>query len=181
MTLAVYFKNVGGHQHGISLLELLTTIAILGILVSVAIPSYENYKDKKNGALAKRDILDIQKAVDLFYITNNQFPASLSQIGMDKLIDPWGTPYFYVNVVGYDPDDDDSDDDSDSHDGGDGDGDDDDVKVRRDKLLKPVNTDFDLYSAGKDKETKAPFSAKASRDDIIRCNNGGYLGYVKDY
>ena len=81
---------------------------------------------------------------------------------MDKLTDPWGSPYNYVNVAGYNKKTSDD-------------------KVRRDKKLKPVNTDFDLYSAGKDKQTKAPFTAKTSRDDIIRCNNGGYLGYVKDY
>jgi general secretion pathway protein G len=44
-----------------------------------------------------------------------------------------------------------------------------------------VNTDFDLYSKGKDGKSKIPFTAKASRDDIVRANNGRYIGPVSDY
>ena len=141
---------------------MLVVVAIISILVSIAIPAYETYQDERNFVQARQDLLAIQKSIDLYYIQNNEFPKSLSDIDMQDVRDPWGASYYYVNVATYDkklsPE-----------------------KVRRDKKLKPVNSDYDLYSAGKDGLTKPPFSAKISWDDIVRCNNGQYLGYAKDY
>ncbi len=53
--------------------------------------------------------------------------------------------------------------------------------LRKDKFLVPVNTDFDLYSKGRDGKSVAPFTAGASRDDVVRANNGGYFGLVQYY
>lgn len=141
---------------------MLVVVAIIGILVSIAVPAYENYQDERDYLQARQDLLAIQKAIDLYYVQNNEFPESLSDVDLQDVRDPWGESYYYVNVAAYDkktstP------------------------KVRRDKKLKPVNSDYDLYSAGKDGTTKPPFTAKASWDDIVRCNNGQYLGYAKDY
>jgi general secretion pathway protein G len=55
------------------------------------------------------------------------------------------------------------------------------VKIRKDRSLHPLNTDFDLYSLGADGRSVAPLTAKQSHDDIIRANNGGYYGYGEDY
>lgn len=147
---------------GFSVIEMLVVIAIIGMLFSIAVPAYENYQDEQNFIQAKQDILNIQKSIDWYYVEFNKFPGKLSDIGKHGLRDPWGNPYHYVNIASYDkkssPD-----------------------KVRRDKKLKPVNSDYDLYSSGKDGLTKPPFTAKMSQDDIVRCNNGQFLGYAKDY
>ena len=45
----------------------------------------------------------------------------------------------------------------------------------------PLNSDFDLYSMGPDGQTATPLTAKASRDDIVRANNGGFIGVASDY
>ena len=141
------------------MLEILIVIAILAILVSIAIPAYENYIDKKNIAQTKADVLEIQVIIDRFYVTNNRFPNDLAEIDENVRRDPWGNNYYYTNISA--------------------------VKnkgsVRKDKNLTPVNSDYDLYSAGKDGVTKPAFTAKASWDDIVRCNNGEYLGYARDY
>ena len=34
---------------------------------------------------------------------------------------------------------------------------------------------------GKDGDSKAPLTAQASRDDIIRANDGGYIGLASGY
>ena len=52
---------------------------------------------------------------------------------------------------------------------------------RKDKNLHQLNTDFDLYSSGKDRDSKRPLNAKASRDDIMRANNGAFIGLAEDY
>jgi general secretion pathway protein G len=53
--------------------------------------------------------------------------------------------------------------------------------VRKDRNTHPINTDFDLYSKGRDGKTNYPLTAEASQDDIIRANNGGYLGLASHY
>ena len=53
--------------------------------------------------------------------------------------------------------------------------------MRKDHNLVPVNSDFDLYSMGKDEATNSTFTAKVSEDDIVRANNGGYVGLVSEY
>jgi general secretion pathway protein G len=45
----------------------------------------------------------------------------------------------------------------------------------------PINSDFDLYSMGEDGKSSPPLTAKSSRDDIVRANNGAYYGYGRDY
>ena len=47
--------------------------------------------------------------------------------------------------------------------------------------MVPVNSDFDLYSMGPDGDSRAPFTAKASRDDIVRASNGGFIGPVSEF
>ncbi|MGD8570685.1 MAG: prepilin-type cleavage/methylation domain-containing protein, partial [Gammaproteobacteria bacterium] len=94
-----------------------------------------------------------------FYVTHNRFPADLSEIGQQNRRDPWGNPYYYTNVSTANNK----------------------SAARKDKNLTPVNSDFDLYSAGKDKQTRQPFTAAVSQDDIVRCNNGSYIGLATDY
>lgn len=53
--------------------------------------------------------------------------------------------------------------------------------ARKDHALHPLNTDFDLYSCGKDGETAKPLTAQKSRDDIIRANDGQYIGLASNY
>jgi general secretion pathway protein G len=54
-------------------------------------------------------------------------------------------------------------------------------KWRKDRFLVPLNSDYDLYSMGKDGCTVAPITAKASHDDILRANNGSYVGLASKY
>ena len=42
---------------------------------------------------------------------------------------------------------------------------------RKDKNIVPINSDFDLYSMGKDGTSVPPLTAQASRDDIVRAND----------
>lgn len=149
-------------KSGFSIIEVLIVITILGLLLSIATPAYEKYEGRRDTNQAKQDILAIQTAIDRFYIENNHFPDSLAEISMNQIKDPWGSPYFYLDVANYDKKSSDA-------------------KVRRDKKLKPVNSDYDLYSAGKDGLSKPPFTAGVSRDDVVRCNNGKYLGFARDY
>ncbi len=52
---------------------------------------------------------------------------------------------------------------------------------RKDRFLVPINSDYDLYSKGKDGESKAPLSPKVSHDDIIRANDGAFVGLASEF
>ena len=56
-----------------------------------------------------------------------------------------------------------------------------DNKLQRDRKLKPVNSDCDLYSAGKDQLTKPAVITEVSREDFVRCKNGRYIEPVVSY
>ncbi len=54
-------------------------------------------------------------------------------------------------------------------------------KPRKDHFLHPINSDFDIYSMGRDGDTVAPLTAKKSHDDIIRANDGGFYGLAANF
>ncbi len=103
----------------------------------------------------------IAALIDLYRTNNRVFPNSLADINMAGKLDPWNHPYKYLNL-------------SPVPHGMNG-------KVRKDKNLVPINSDFDLYSMGKDGASQAPLTAAASRDDVVRANDGRFVGLASDY
>ena len=53
--------------------------------------------------------------------------------------------------------------------------------MRKDRNLVPINTDYDLYSKGPDGASSPPLTARAGQDDIVRANDGAYIGVAADY
>ncbi len=53
--------------------------------------------------------------------------------------------------------------------------------ARKDRFLVPINSDFDIYSMGKDQDTVAPLNPPKSHDDIIRASDGGFYGLAKNF
>jgi type II secretory pathway pseudopilin PulG len=108
--LGVTSPQEGNHQRnrpepsatwvGMSLVELVVLVAILGMLLAVGLPLYTNYRDKARNAKAAADIVMIQFDVRLFASANNgQLPTSLDQLGRGAIRDPWGNPYKYLNFA----------------------------------------------------------------------------------
>ena len=146
---------------GFTLVELLIAVAIVGVLAAIAVPSYQNYRDRVMVAQAVIDITSLGAAIALYRLDSHAFPNSLADIGQAGRLDPWNHPYVYLNLSPL------------AH-GLNG-------KVRKDKNLHPLNSDFDLCSMGKDGKTAAPLTAAASRDDILRANDGRFVGLASDY
>lgn len=143
---------------GFTLVELMITLAIIGILASIAIPAYQDYTEKAKVYQAVQDIGGIQLKLKHYFNENRSYPDTLAAIGEDTHIDPWGNTYRYLNLIKY-------------GNGG----------ARRDKNLNPLNSDFDLYSIGKDAMTKLPISQKDSLDDVLRANDGSFINLAEDY
>jgi len=154
---------------GFTLLELMIGIAIVGILASIAVPNFIKYREKARLEVAITEMRFIEKEIVNFVVDNGELPEDLSEIGMDKVLDPWGRPYNYLRIQASDDAQDKK-----GKKGKKG-------KPRKDHQLHPINTDYDLYSVGKDGKSTAPLTAKISQDDLIRANNGGYVGLVSNY
>ncbi len=54
-------------------------------------------------------------------------------------------------------------------------------KARKDRKLNPLNSDFDLYSLGKNGVSKTQLTNKDSLDDVVRANDGAFVGLAADY
>lgn len=133
-------------------------LAILGIIVAIAVPSYWKQRDSAKVALAISDIAGLNANVR-HYITDNRVPPpSLAAIGESGKLDPWGNPYVYLDLTT----------------AGIG-------KARKNKNLVPINSEFDLYSMGKDGDSTPPLTAAKSRDDVILANDGRYIGLASNY
>ena len=53
--------------------------------------------------------------------------------------------------------------------------------ARKDRFGVPLNTDFDLYSMGKDRSSTDSLSTPNSHDDILRANDGAFVGLASDF
>jgi len=144
-------------QRGFTLLELLVAIAAAVIVASVAIPAFTGYVQRARVARAVSDIGTLSLNLYRWQLNTRAWPATLAEAGIGG-VDPWGRPYVYLRVQGATP-----------------------GQLRKDRNLVPINTDFDLYSLGPDGQTAAPLTAQKSQDDVVRANNGTFIGLATNY
>lgn len=163
-------KNFGGC--GFTLVELLFSLAIIGMLSAIAIPSYISYIDKTKNNTAISEITFIQICIERYYTETFRYPPTITDIASclpNIGIDPWGNAYVYLNII----------------DGGHG------IKgkVRKDHATNPINSLYDLYSMGKDGDTHVQVNPRGSarghgaagRDDIILGRDGAFIGLGADF
>jgi general secretion pathway protein G len=147
---------------GFTLVELITVVAVLAILSAMAIPVYSDYTSKARITRTVAEIRQIATSVTAYYSDHDgRYPDTLGDVGLAGLSDPWGHPYQYLKIEG-----------------GDSKGK---SEFRKDRFLNPLNTDYDLYSMGPDGLSQKPLNAKESRDDILRANNGGFIGPASEF
>lgn len=152
-------RNRNSLPAGLTLIELLLVVAILGVVVAIALPAYTDYRDRMNVSRAIADITVLNTGARLYMNEFKVPPPSLAAIGAAGRLDPWGNPYEYLDLTTG---------------GGPG-------NSRKNKNLTPINSYFDLYSKGKDGLSKLPLTAKVSHDDVILANDGAFIGLASNY
>ncbi len=144
-----------------TLIELLAAMVIIAALTALSVPKFHDMIERAKVAKAIGDI----EAIEDDLAGQDTLPTSLAGIGRGGMLDPWGRAYVYLkfpvptNGQSAAPP----------------------SGARKDRFLVPVNTDYDLYSVGEDGKTAIAFTAKSSQDDVVRADDGSYVGLAGRY
>ena len=114
-------------QRGFTLIEIMVVVVIIGVLGAIVVPQFMSRPDQAKVTAARTDIQAISTALEMYRLDTFNYPST--QQGLEALvtrpsgtplarnwnpqgylkslpIDPWGTPYQYLNPgthsAGYD-------------------------------------------------------------------------------
>lgn len=155
---------------GFTLVELVIVLLIVCVMVWIAFPAYQSYLTNMRIVQAKNEIEEMSRIIHEQEVRTGVLADGLDDVrdkvtgtsmGWDARRDPWGFPYEYKNLRNFS------------------------IKgkgnARQDKNLKPVNSDFDLYSVGPDGVTAPSLTHPKSRDDVVRARDGGFIGTAAEF
>lgn len=200
-------KCVRASEKGFTLLEMMIVVTVIATIATVAIPNYLSSLRTARIVKTKATIRELQLEVELYRTRYGGLPPTLAAIGRGTLIDPWGNVYVYlpyqlISMAGapttvldptplpspglFDPE------------AGPGPAPvpqaevaflnaapiappDYSAQMRRDRNMLPLNSDFDLFSFGPDHQSEPAITALLSLDDVIRADDGSFIGIAKDY
>jgi general secretion pathway protein G len=145
------------NKRGLTLIELLVVLAVIGTLSTIAFLLYANFTEKGQVARAMADTATISSEISTFQMMNERLPVNLAEINRGTFKDPWGRSYEYLDVSASPG------------------------LARKDGALVPINADFDLYSKDKDGNSTPPLTASQSQDDIVRANDGQFVGLAANF
>jgi prepilin-type N-terminal cleavage/methylation domain-containing protein len=69
-------KSTNNKQSGFTLVELLIIIGIIGLLASIILTALGTVRSKARDARRKSEMIQIQKALELYYAQNNEYPIT---------------------------------------------------------------------------------------------------------
>lgn len=84
-------------KSGFTLIELMITVAIIGILAAVAYPSYQNYLLKGRRGAAQAFLLQVAQREQQYFLDNRSFAADFGALGLTVPSDV--TPYYGAPII----------------------------------------------------------------------------------
>lgn len=154
---SITFPGEGGS--GYTIVELLSVLTLVAILATIALSTAARVAEGRRVKEATVDILDIQNLIDEYVMANDELPATLAAVGAAGFVDPWDQSYRYLPFTTAEAVN----------------------NARKDRFLHPLNTHYDLYSLGPNGASAASIAAGVSKDDVIRANDGAFVGPARAY
>lgn len=91
------------YMRGVTLMELMIVVVIIGILTAIAYPSYRQYVAKAKRNEAKAALLQIATLQERFYLQNNTYTADMTNLGFSAAANVLSDSKTYiVNVTAAD-------------------------------------------------------------------------------
>jgi len=99
-------------RSGLSLIELMVVLLILGILAAVTVTNLTPITGQARQKLAATEIANLKQALQLFHTNHGRFPQALAELARPDPkhngepyieavpTDPWSNPYKYERVDG---------------------------------------------------------------------------------
>lgn len=82
MTICNRFNS----RRGFTLIELLAVMVILGILASIAVPSYKHSVLKARETILSEDLYQMRRAIDAYYADRLTYPEALANLVEKKYL-----------------------------------------------------------------------------------------------
>ncbi|MEJ2422373.1 MAG: type II secretion system protein [Acidobacteriota bacterium] len=73
-------RTIPARHAGFTLIELMVVVAIMGILVSIALPTYRHAVQRAKEAVLKQNLMTIRDVLDQYYADKGHYPDSLQDL-----------------------------------------------------------------------------------------------------
>jgi len=90
-------------MRGVTLVELMIVVVIVGILAAIAYPSYREFSARATRSEAKAALLKAAINQERFYLQNNQFSTDLNQLGFSDNPYTTDTGSYVISVAALEP------------------------------------------------------------------------------
>jgi general secretion pathway protein G len=71
---------------GFTLIELLVVLAVVGVLLTLALPRYFGSIDKSKEAVLKENLYQLREAISRYHADKGKYPESLESLATDKYL-----------------------------------------------------------------------------------------------
>jgi general secretion pathway protein G len=71
---------------GFSLIELLVVMVLIGLLLSIAVPTYLGHIDQAKESVLRQDLAQMRDAIDKYYGDTGVYPESLAEIALRRYL-----------------------------------------------------------------------------------------------
>lgn len=147
------FASTLQNNRGFTLVELIVVTAIIGVLASMTLIAISDFKDKTKVAVSGEEIRGLEKDLISYASEKGAYPPTATWLSD---IGRSGLKDPWGNDYVYS------------------------LTLNR-TFGGPINTDFDLYSPGKDGISANSLLLPESKNDVVRAGDGAFVGLAENY